>query len=327
MEITDSELRDIVRQSFLTFEADMASGEPLAVMVGHDDLVMALIETARASSIEFREESISAIAQRGTSVEVTLSSGETLAAGVLAACDGAQSIVRERAKIPVVSWDYQREAIVATVQTERDHEGCAVQHFLPAGTLALLPLPSRRFSIVWVEKPEDAKRLCEMPKEDFEFELQRRAGHAFGKLSVVEGPQHYPLRLQIARRFHAERLVLLGDAAHTTHPLAGQGLNLGLRDVGFLMQQFADAARLGLDIGTAEQLEGYERSRRAETVVTLGTADTLFGLFTTPAARALRDAGLGIVDCSTPIKSALMRQAAGEAGELPELLRREPVDV
>jgi 2-octaprenyl-6-methoxyphenol hydroxylase len=325
MEITDSGLRDVVRQNYLSFGQDTRSGDPLAHMVAHDQLTAALEEAARDADIQVRSEPISGLVARETSIDAQLSSGESVTAGLIAGCDGAQSMVRELAKIPVTGWNYDRNAIVATVRAERNHEGVAVQHFLPAGTFALLPLPEQRCSIVWVERPVDAERLCAGSTADFEDALQARAGHQFGKLTLVDGPQHYPLRFQITRQLQRGRVVLLGDAAHTTHPLAGQGLNLGLRDVGYLMHYLAADARLGLDLGGHQTLLSYERSRRAETLATLGAADALFRLFSLQgvAARTVRDTGLGIVDSSEKLKAFLIRQASGITQDLPELLREE----
>lgn len=325
MEISDSGLRDVVRQNYLSFDQDVRTGDPLAYMVGHDELTSALKEAVREADIQVRSEAISGFVAREPSIDTQFSSGESVTGGLVAACDGAQSMVRELAKIPITGWNYDRNAIVATVRAERYHEGVAVQHFLPAGTFALLPLPDQHFSIVWVERPGDAERLCAGSTADFEDALQARAGHQFGKLTLVDGPQHYPLRFQIARQLQRGRVVLLGDAAHTTHPLAGQGLNLGLRDVGYLMHYLAADARLGLDLGSHQTLLAYERSRRGETLATLGAADALFRLFSLEgdAVRTIRDTGLGIVDSSEKLKSFLIRQASGITPDLPALLREE----
>lgn len=323
MEITDSALRDAVRQTFLEFDADSEAELPLADMVFHDDLLNALKNAAREHGVEFLAASVTNFAATSASISVETSDGKTRAAGLLTACDGAASQVRELACIPIVGWDYERDAIVATIAAEHGHDAIAIQHFLPAGTFALLPLTENRFSIVWVEKPEDATQICALPAKAFNKELQARAGNAFGKLKLLDGPQKFPLRLQIARRFTGQRLVLAGDAAHTTHPLAGQGLNLGLRDTAWLMESLTQQAHLGFDIGAREGLQAYERARRFETVKMLAATDALFRLFTANAmpARALRDFGLGIVNSNHGLKASLIREASGISNHAPALLR------
>lgn len=322
MDITDSMPADVMRQRFLHFDADGERRHSLAEMVEHDVLIDALLARARQSDILFEPDAIAQIERRNASIRVTMKSGRTFSSALLAACDGARSMIREFARIPVTGWNYQRSAIIATVMSELDHLGVAVQHFLPAGTFAMLPLAGRRYSIVWVEEPKEAERLCAAPREQFIAALQMRASREFGPISLLAGPQTLPLRLQIAQQFHAERIVLLGDAAHTTHPLAGQGLNLGLRDVAYLMDNIVPAARLGLDIGGFECLERYGQSRHFETVSILGAADALFRLFSTSAApvRLMRDVGLGIVDRLPKLKSLFADYASGSSPGSPALL-------
>ena len=323
MEITDSALRDAVRQTFLEFEADGEAELPLADMVFHDDLLNALENAAHEHGVEFLAGHVTNFAATSASISVETSDGKIWVAGLLAACDGAASQVRELARIPISGWDYERDAIVATIGAEHGHGAVAMQHFLPAGTFALLPLTENRFSIVWVEKPEDATQICALPAKAFNSQLQARAGNAFGKLQVLDGPQKFPLRVQIARRFSGQRLVLAGDAAHTMHPLAGQGLNLGLRDTAWLMESLTQQAHLGFDIGAQEGLQAYERARRFETVKMLAATDVLFRLFTANAmpARALRDFGLGVVNTMPGFKTSLIREASGISGGVPALLR------
>ncbi len=323
MEITDSDLEDVVRQTYLNFDSSADPSRSLAEMVSHNDLIMSLEETAAVAGITIRDVTITGFDATPKSVSICLNGDEIITAGLLASCDGAESQIRALAKIPVVGWAYDRQAIVATVSAENDHGGIAVQHFLPAGTFALLPRAGNQFSVVWVEKPKSATALCRLPRAEFENELQIRAGNTFGKLELREGPATFPLRLQIARRFTGPRLVLMGDAAHTMHPLAGQGLNLGLRDIGFLMSHLEKQARLGLDLGQLESLKDYERSRRRDTVRMLALTDALFRIFTTGAspARTLRDFALGLVDQLPVLKSTLVEHAAGDRENSPRLLR------
>ncbi len=322
MEITDSELGDVVRQTYLEFDSSENSSGPLAHIIPHNDLISALEETAGAAGIEVCDREVTGFQSSTTSVSVKLNRDETITAGLLVGCDGATSQVRNLARIQVVGWNYDREAIVATIAAEHDHGGTAVQHFLPAGTFALLPRNNNHFSVVWVEKPQSAAALCHLQETAFIAELQKRAGNAFGKLELREGPTTFPLQLQIARRFVSSRLVLIGDAAHTMHPLAGQGLNLGLRDVGYLMAYLGKQAHLGLDIGQPDNLHAYEQSRRSETVKMLAATDALFRIFTTEGrqTRLFRRLGLGLIDRLPILKSTMIGQAAGDIGHVPGLL-------
>jgi len=211
------------------------------------------------------------------------------------------------------------------VAHERDHHGRAEEHFLPAGPFAILPLKGRRSSIVWTEERHEAERIVALPEQTFHDELERRFGLRLGEIEAV-GPRHaYPLGLAVARSFVAERLALIGDAAHVIHPIAGQGLNLGLRDVAALAETIADAARLGLDPGGPDVLERYQRWRRFDTMAMGVATDGLNRLFSnrSDALRLVRDVGLGLVDRAPALKRLFIREAAGLTGEVPKLLRGE----
>jgi 2-octaprenyl-6-methoxyphenol hydroxylase len=258
-------------------------------------------------------------------IGVQLSGGETLPARLLVAADGARSAIRERAGIGTVGWGYGQSGIVTTVRHERDHGGRAEEHFLPAGPFATLPLSGRRCSIVWTEATREAERIVALPDRDFLSELERRFGLKLGAIELAGPRRAYPLGLSVARSFIAERLALVGDAAHVIHPIAGQGLNLGLRDVAALAEAIVDAARLGLDPGGADVLDRYQRWRRFDTL-TMGIAtDGLNRLFSnrSDVLRLLRDVGLGLVDRMPALKSLFIREAAGLTGEVPKLLRGE----
>jgi 2-octaprenyl-6-methoxyphenol hydroxylase len=214
---------------------------------------------------------------------------------------------------------------VLTVGHERDHQGRADEHFLPAGPFAILPLKGKRSSLVWTETPSEAARLIALPDDEFKRELEQRFGLHLGELSVLDKPRTFPLGYFVARSFVANRLALVGDAAHVIHPIAGQGLNMGLKDVAALAEVIVDAARLGADVGSDEVLERYQRWRRFDTMAMGVATNVLNGLFSndfTPL-RAVRDIGLGLVDRVPPLKSAFIRQAAGLSGEVPRLLRGE----
>jgi 2-octaprenyl-6-methoxyphenol hydroxylase len=324
MEITDSRLEDAVRPSFLSFDEE-TDGEPLAHMVENRDVLLALRATARAAGVRLMPASVEHYEARNECVEVRLAGGEPVRAQLLAAADGAQSRLRERAGIKTVKWSYGQSGIVATISHERDHGGRAVQHFLSGGPFAILPLSGRRSSIVWTEPTEEADRLLALPPKEFHGELERRFGLKLGEIEVLTPPRAHPLGFSVARDFVAERVALLGDAAHLVHPIAGQGLNLGLRDAAALAECVVEAARLGLDVGHLEVLTRYERWRRFDTTTMGFTTDALNRLFSnrSDALKFARDVGLGIVDRAPRVKEFLAAEAAGATGEVPKLLRGE----
>jgi 2-octaprenyl-6-methoxyphenol hydroxylase len=325
MVVTDSRLEQAMRPAFLTFDGEIAPGEPFAHMIENGAMVAALIAKARETGVDLR-----AVAARGFEREtahatVTLADGDTLDARLLVAADGAKSAIREQAGIATFGWSYGQSGIVATVAHERPHNGRAEEHFLPAGPFAILPLKGNRSSIVWTEESAEAERIVALPDADFHAELERRFGLHLGAISVTGPRRAYPLGLYVARSFIGERLALVGDAAHVIHPIAGQGLNMGLRDVAALAEAVIDGARLGLDPGGASVLDRYQRWRRFDTM-TMGLAtDGLNRLFSnnSDVLRLLRDTGLGLVDRMPNLKDFFIREAAGLTGGVPKLLRGE----
>lgn len=263
-------------------------------------------------------------------VEARLKDGRRIVARLAVACDGRESPLRAAAGIGTVRWRYDQTGIVAAVAHARPHRGVAHERFLPAGPLAMLPLPDspegeHRSSIVWTEKAELAPLMLALPDDEFSAEIARRFGDSLGAIRVAGPRWSYPLALIHASRYTAHRLVLAGDAAHAIHPIAGQGLNLGLRDVAALAECIVDAARLGLDIGTGEALARYERWRRVDNLVLAATTDGLNRLFSnavTPV-QAVRDAGLGLVNRVPAAKRMFMQHAMGMLGDLPRLVRGE----
>jgi 2-octaprenyl-6-methoxyphenol hydroxylase len=224
-----------------------------------------------------------------------------------------------------VTWEYPQTALVATVRHERPHDGVAVEHFLPGGPFAILPLTGNRSSLVWTERREDARKLMAVDEFVFLVELERRFGHRLGALELDGPRQAFPLSLTLARDFVRPRFALLGDAAHGIHPIAGQGLNLGFRDAAALAETLVDAHRLGLDIGALDVLRRYERWRRFDTWQMGVTTDVLNRLFSNDfgPVRAIRDIGLGMVDRMPRLKSLFIGEAAGLGGARPKLLRGE----
>jgi 2-octaprenyl-6-methoxyphenol hydroxylase len=325
MVVTDSKLGDVVRPTFLTFGGEVEEGEPFAHMIENRHLVDALVEKARKLGVELRGDAVAGFEHAGRTIEATLAGGETISARLLVGADGARSLIREQAGIPTHGWNYDQSAIVTTVAHERDHNGRAEEHFLPAGPFAILPLSGKRCSIVWTEGTREAERIIAMSDDEFLTELEKRFGLHLGDLKLIGPRRAFPLGLFTARRFIGERLALIGDAAHIIHPIAGQGLNMGLRDVAALAETIADAARLGLDCGGPDVLERYQRWRRFDTM-TMGVAtDALNRLFSNHSdiLRFVRDVGLGVVERMPALKGVFIREAAGFTGDVPKLLKGE----
>lgn len=325
MNVTDSQLENAIRPVFLTFAGEVAAGEPFAYMVENRDVVDALMARAISEGVSLRPSAVTSYSAEAESAEVHFDDGAMLKASLVIAADGARSRLREAAGIAVVGWDHGQSAIVVTVSHERDHQGRAEEHFLPAGPFAILPLTGRRSSLVWTETPEEAARIVALDKQGFQHELELRFGLHLGEIEAVDQPRIFPLRYFVARSFIGRRLALIGDAAHVIHPIAGQGLNLGLKDAAALAEVVVDAARLGLDFGTEDVLEQYQRWRRFDTVAMGIATNGLNALFSNDLGplRTVRDIGLGLVDRALPLKNALIHQAAGLSGDVPRLLRGE----
>jgi len=328
MIVTDSRTSDPVRPVFLTFDGEVAPGEPFAHMVPNRVMNGALRRRAAELGIDILEGvSVESFERRQATLSVRLSDGVELSCRLLVAADGVRSRLRDMAGIRTLRFDYGQSGIVCTVAHERPHEGRAEEHFLPAGPFAILPLKGNRSSLVWTERTADAERLISGELLVLETELEQRFGHKLGAIHIEDKPRAFPLGLTLARDFVRPRFALAGDAAHGIHPIAGQGLNIGFRDVAALAEVVVEAARLGLDIGAVDVLERYERWRRFDTVQMGVTTDVLNRLFSNDIGpvRTLRDIGLGMVDRMPGLKSFFIRQAAGLAGPAPRLLRGQPI--
>jgi 2-octaprenyl-6-methoxyphenol hydroxylase len=260
-------------------------------------------------------------------VEAALSDGRRVRAALAVAADGRNSAIRRAAGIAVTRWSYPQVAIVCTVAHEKPHRGIAHERFLSAGPFAILPLKGRRSSIVWTERARLAPTILALDEAGFLSELSRRFGDFLGALEVVGPRFSYPLGLVHADRYVDERLALVGDAAHAIHPIAGQGLNLGLRDVAALAEVVVDARRLGLDVGDGLALERYERWRRFDSVTLIAVTDGLNRLFSNDIApvRLARDLGLAAVGRMPGLKRFFMRHAMGVVGRLPRLVQGRPL--
>jgi 2-octaprenyl-6-methoxyphenol hydroxylase len=323
MVVTDSRLDDAMRPVFLTFAGEVEPGEPFARMIENRFLVAALAAKAEAEGVTLVPRAVNGVADGLRALGIVADIG--IGARLLVAADGARSTIRTSADIATHGWTYDQSAIVTTVGHVRDHGGRAEEHFLPAGPFAILPLKGNRSSIVWTEATDEAKRIVALPDDAFHDELEKRFKLHLGEINAVGARRVHPLGFFVARSFIAERIALVGDAAHVIHPIAGQGLNMGLKDVAALAEVIVDAARLGLDPGSATVLERYQRWRRFDTV-TMGIAtDGLNRLFSnrSDVLRLVRDVGLGLVDRVPNLKRLFIREAAGLVGDVPKLLRGE----
>jgi 2-octaprenyl-6-methoxyphenol hydroxylase len=261
----------------------------------------------------------------GSGVTAILGNGETVSAALAVAADGRVSPLREAMGIKTIGWSYPQIGIVATVEHEMPHNGVAYEHFLPAGPFAILPMTGNRASLVWTEEKTKAPALLALDEARFNAELAKRFGAHLGAVKAVGPRWSYPLSFHIARDFVRPRFALAGDCAHGIHPIAGQGLNLGLKDAAALAEVLLDAARLGQDIGALDVLKRYERWRRFDSVALAASTDALNRLFSNDIAplRLLRDVGMGIVDSIGPARRFFMRHAGGDVGKLPKLMKGE----
>lgn len=312
---------------FLHYDHADIGDQPFGYMIENRATRRGQFEQAKVlDSLQLLSRSRVAVLDRAAGgVEAALEDGTRIRARLAVGAEGRLSPTREWAGIPVSRLTYGQTAIVCTVAHECEHNGVAVEYFLPSGPFAMLPMTNRRMNIVWTERSELAPGFMALDDAAFLAELRRRFGDWLGKIELT-GPRFaYPLSLQHAARYTDRRLALIGDAAHVIHPIAGQGLNLGLRDVAALAEAIIDARRLGLDIGGRDVLGRYERWRRFDTVLLTGVTDALNRLFSNdiPPVRLARDLGLAIVDRLPPLKKFLMRHAMGTVGELPRLVKGE----
>ena len=323
MKITDSGTGDIARPLFLTFGGEAGPGEPFAHMVPNQLMTTALLD-ALGDTAELIAPVEIVSWSPGT---LTLKDGRNIKATLIVAADGALSALRTFAGIGVIAHDYRQSGVVTTITHEVPHDRTAWEHFRPAGPFASLPLKGNRSSLVWTEATEAAARYKEMPLADVASEIESVMGSTLGTVTVEEKLQTFPLRLQLAREMVAPRLALIGDAAHVIHPVAGQGLNLGLADVAALAEVVIDAIRLGLDHGAADVLAQYQRWRRFDTALMAMVTDSMNRLFSNdvPPVRALRDIGLGLVDRVPIVKDLMISRAAGLSRGGPKLMSGIPL--
>lgn len=327
IEITDSALTNIVRPRLLHFDGELHRGEPAAFMIENAVLRAGLVETAQALSgiAIMAPESVAAFTAGGTGMQIELAGGGALGCSLLVASDGRRSTLRRQAGIRTTGWSYPQVGLVATIAHQLPHEGLAIQHFLPAGPFAILPLTGNRSSIVWTEEEHEGRRIAALDDDAFIAAMEPRFGARFGPVSLAGPRGLFPLALHLARAFTADRFALIGDAAHGVHPLAGQGLNIGLRDVAALTESIIGARGIGLEAGAPQALQRYERWRRFDSAFSGLAMDALNRLFSNDNAplRAVRSLGLGAVDRAPALKRFFVAEAAGMTGELPVLLTGE----
>jgi 2-octaprenyl-6-methoxyphenol hydroxylase len=328
VDITDSSLEDAFRPVLVSYDNTVEGGEPATFIVENERLNAAVLEAAAGRRGVARLKGTAArYSASAHAVTLEVADGRTVSAPLLVAADGRNSRLRETAGIGVVGWAYDQVGIVATVAHDKPHRSRAVQNFLPAGPFAILPLPGNRSCVTWTEEAARGRAIVALDDAGFLAEVEKRFGYRLGGIALAGPRGVWPLEMHLARALVAERLVLVGDAAHLVHPIAGQGLNLGLRDAAALTEVVADAARLGLDIGSAVVLERYARWRRTDAAMSAAAFDALNRLFSNDLTllRTVRGAGLRLVDRMPALKQFFVTEAAGLTGELPKLLRGERV--
>jgi 2-octaprenyl-6-methoxyphenol hydroxylase len=306
--------------------ADRSEGEPLGYMLENRRARAALAKGVNAAGIQVLAPArVGEVSFDADAARVRLEDGRVLAAPLVVGAEGRGSVVRRAAGIGAIGWDYKQVGVVATVRLARPHQGVAHEHFLPGGPFAILPLTEDRASLVWTEPTARGQALKAARPEAFHAHLQRRFGDFLGE-ATLDGPVFtYPLALQLAERVTAPRAVLLGDAAHGIHPIAGQGLNLGLKGAAALAEVLVEAARLGEDIGSEAVLARYARWRSFDSVMLAAATDLFTRLFSNdnPALRLARGVGMAAVNRIGPARRFFIQDAGGASGDLPRLLRGE----
>jgi len=326
IDLTDSRLSDAIRPILLSYDNRLGAEEPASYIVENERLRQALLAAAaaRPAITLMGCSGIESFVPDPYGVSIRLASA-SLRAPLLIGADGRASRLRQDAGIKILRWSYPQTGIVTSVSHSKPHHGRALQHFLPSGPFAILPLTQNRSCITWTEASSAAETLLALDDEGFRAELTRRFDYRLGEIVAVGARAAWPLDMHLARSLVSERFALIGDAARVVHPIAGQGLNLGLRDVAALAEVIADAARLGLDTGAQLVLERYERWRRLDSALSAATYDALNRLFSNDwtLLRTARDFGLAVLDQLPALKQFLVAEAAGVTGEVPKLLRGE----
>ena len=287
----------------------------LTALKSHNNIVHHSAETVVHQEID----------QSGAAVQ--LASGKALKARVLIGCDGRGSGTAQRAGITRIGWDYGQTALVCAIEHEKPHNGVAHQFFMPPGPLAILPLKGDRSSIVWSERAEHAEQINAMSEDDYLTVLRPRFGSFLGQINLAGARFTYPLSLSMANALVADRTALVGDAAHGVHPIAGQGLNAGIRDIAALAEVLINAVRRGEDIGSAQVLNRYQQWRRFDNTTLAVATDSFNRLFSNDNTllRGIRDLGMAAIETMPGLRRGFIREAAGLTGDLPKLLKGQPL--
>lgn len=323
--VADAKDTGEVSSMFLHFDHREIGGNPFGFMIENRVIRRTLLTAISAHSKVkmLAPNTIEEVSRDEAGVFAFLDDGRSVASRLLVAADGSKSIIRKRANIIAKETDYTQTAIVATIRHQLSHDGVAVEKFYPSGPFAMLPMTGNRTNIIWTEKGGSADQFLALSDFDFKQEIGRRVGGWLGEIEL-EGPRFcYPLKMLQAERYAARRLVLVGDAAHVIHPVAGQGLNLGLRDVASIAEIVVDSKRIGLDVGDSALLGRYERWRRFDNTVLAFATDGLNRLFSNdlPMLRLVRDLGLFAVGNLPVGRHFFMRHAMGVIGKLPRLVQ------
>jgi 2-octaprenyl-6-methoxyphenol hydroxylase len=332
--ILDIRIADGATPVFLHYDHREVGDDPFGLII--ENRLLRLGQFARLDELpsvtHLAPAAVTALDRTPNGATARLADGRLIRAELVVGADGRGSFVRRTAGIGTMTWRYRQKAIVCVMAHELPHNGLAVEHFMPAGPFAVLPMTddadgTHRSSIVWTERPDLADTAMALPEEGFDAELQRRVGDYLGAVRHIGRRFIYPLGVLHADSYVSQRLALVGDAAHAIHPIAGQGLNMGLRDVAALAEIVADAARLGLDVGDPDGLARYQRWRRVDNLTLVAVTDGLNRLFSNEflPVKLARDAGLAAVGSLPPLKRFFMRHAMGTVGELPRLIRGEPL--
>ena len=323
IKVTDGRAGEGPSPFFLHFDHAEIEEGPMGYLVEDRYLRRAFLDAMEAEPLITLRHQERVVAQdTSDGASVTLASGEVLKGRVLIGSDGRRSGTAERAKIKRTGWGYGQTALVCAIEHEKPHGGIAHQFFMPSGPLAILPLTGNRSSIVWSETEDNAKRINALEDADYLNALRPAFGDFLGEIKLAGARFTYPLNLTIANSFIGARLALIGDAAHGVHPIAGQGLNAGLRDVAALAEVMIMAVRRGEDIASPLVLERYQQWRRFDTATLAMATDTFNRLFSNdiPILRMGRDLGMGLINSVPSLRRNFMREAAGLTGDLPKLM-------
>jgi 2-octaprenyl-6-methoxyphenol hydroxylase len=325
--VTDGQTGKPASPFSLHFDSQEVGADALGHIAENRHIRAALYQCAGAcANLEIKAPAaVKSLTVAAGSAVARLADGEEMSAALVVAADGRESPLRSQMGVQIIGWSYPQTGIVATIAHDKPHNGVAYEHFLPSGPFAILPMTGNRSSLVWTEAKTKAPALLALDEAGFNDELARRFGSHLGKTKSAGPRWSYPLSFHLARDFVRPRFALAGDCAHGIHPIAGQGLNLGLKDAAALAEVLLDAARLGRDIGALDTLKRYERWRRFDSFALAASTDALNRLFSNDIAplRHLRDLGMGLVDSIGPARRFFMRHAGGDIGKLPRLMKGE----